>query len=130
MANLQAGLSGTATTTVTEKNTAQTMRSGALPVFATPAMCALMEEAACAALVGCLDPGMGSVGVSLSISHNAPTALNGEVTATAQLTSIEGRKLTFNVVARDDHGIIGMGSHERFIIDNEKFMEKLEKLNK
>lgn len=130
MANLQAGLSGTATTIVTEKNTAQTMRSGALPVFATPAMCALMEEAACAALVGCLDPGMGSVGVSLSISHNAPTALNGEVTATAQLTSIEGRKLTFNVVARDDHGIIGMGSHERFIIDNEKFMEKLEKLNK
>lgn len=130
MANLQAGLSGTATTIVTDKNTAQTMRSGALPVFATPAMCALMEEAACAALLGCLDPGMGSVGVSLSISHNAPTAMNGKVTATAQLTGIEGRKLTFAVVANDEHGIIGKGSHERFIIDNEKFMEKLAELDK
>lgn len=130
MANLQAGLSGTATTTVSEKNTAQTMRSGSLPVFATPAMCALMEEAACAALLGCLDPGTGSVGVSLSITHNAPTALGTEVTATAMLTGIEGRKLTFAVVANDAHGIIGKGSHERFIIDNEKFMSKLAELDK
>ncbi|MBQ9763102.1 MAG: thioesterase family protein [Phascolarctobacterium sp.] len=130
MANLQAGLNGTATTIVSDKNTAQTMRSGSLPVFATPAMCALMEEAACAALVGCLEPGMGSVGVSLNITHNAPTALNSEVTATAQLTSIEGRKLTFAVVAKDEHGVIGKGTHERFIIDNEKFMDKLAQLNK
>jgi len=130
MANLQAGLNGTAKTIVSDKNTAQTMRSGSLPVFATPAMCALMEEAACAALVGCLDPGMGSVGVSLNITHNAPTALDGEVTATAQLTSIEGRKLTFAVMAKDKHGVIGKGTHERFIIDNEKFMDKLAELNK
>ena len=130
MANLQAGLNGTVTTVVSDKNTAQTMRSGSLPVFATPAMCALMEEAACAALVGCLEPGMGSVGVSLNITHNAPTALNSEVTATAQLTSIEGRKLTFAVVAKDEHGVIGKGTHERFIIDNEKFMDKLAQLNK
>ena len=125
MSNLQAGLSGTAKTVVTDKNTAQTMRSGSLPVFATPAMCALMEEAACAALVGCLDPGMGSVGVSLNISHNAPSALGAEITATAQLTSVEGRKLKFTVVAKDEHGVIGKGCHERFIIDNEKFIENL-----
>ena len=112
MANLQAGLNGTATTIVSDKNTAQTMRSGSLPVFATPAMCALMEEAACAALVGCLEPGMGSVGVSLNITDNAPTALDGEVTA------------------KDKHGVIGKGTHERFIIDNEKFMDKLAELNK
>jgi len=130
MANLQAGLNGTATTIVSDKNTAQTMRSGSLPVFATPAMCALMEEAACAALVGCLEPGMGSVGVSLNITHNAPTALEGEVTATAQLTSIERRKLTFAVMAKDKYGVIGKGTHERFIIDNEKFMDKLAELNK
>ena len=130
MSNLQAGLSGTAKTVVTDKNTAQTMRSGALPVFATPAMCALMEEAACAALLGCLDPGMGSVGVSLNISHNAPSALGAEITATAQLTSVEGRKLKFTVVAKDEHGVIGKGCHERFIIDNEKFMGKLAELNK
>ena len=130
MANLQAGLHGTATTVVTDKNTAQTMRSGSLTEFATPAMCALMEEAACAALVGCLDPGMGSVGVSLNISHNAPSAMGATITATAQLTSVEGRKLTFAVLAKDDHGVIGKGSHERFIIDNEKFMSKLAELNK
>ncbi|MBQ7318308.1 MAG: thioesterase family protein [Phascolarctobacterium sp.] len=130
MANLQAGLTGTAMTIVSDKNTAQTMRSGSLPVFATPSMCALMEEAACAALVGCLDPGTGSVGVSLNITHNAPTALGVEVTATALLTGIEGRKLTFAVVANDEHGIIGKGSHERFIIDNEKFMTKLAELGK
>ena len=130
MANLQAGLNGTATTIVSDKNTAQTMRSGSLPVFATPAMCALMEEAACAALLGCLDPGMGSVGVSLNISHDAPSAMGEEITATAQLTSVEGRKLKFTVVAKDRHGVIGKGCHERFIIDNEKFMGKLAELNK
>ena len=130
MSNLQAGLSGTAKTVVTDKNTAQTMRSGSLPVFATPAMCALMEEAACAALLGCLDPGMGSVGVSLNISHDAPSAMGEEITATAQLTSVEGRKLKFTVVAKDQHGVIGKGCHERFIIDNEKFMGKLAELNK
>ena len=130
MSNLQAGLSGTAKTVVTDKNTTQTMRSGSLPVFATPAMCALMEEAACAALLGCLDPGMGSVGVSLNISHDAPSAMGEEITATAQLTSVEGRKLKFTVVAKDRHGVIGKGCHERFIIDNEKFMGKLAELNK
>ena len=130
MSNLQAGLSGTAKTIVSDKNTAQTMRSGSLPVFATPAMCALMEEAACAALLGCLDPGMGSVGVSLNISHDAPSAMGEEITATAQLTSVEGRKLKFTVVAKDRHGVIGKGCHERFIIDNEKFMGKLAELNK
>ena len=130
MSNLQARLTGTAKTVVTDKNTAQTMRSGSLPVFATPAMCALMEEAACAALLGCLDPGMGSVGVSLNISHDAPSAMGEEITATAQLTSVEGRKLKFTVVAKDRHGVIGKGCHERFIIDNEKFMGKLAELNK
>ena len=130
MSNLQAGLSGTAKTVVTDKNTAQTRRSGSLPVFATPAMCALMEEAACAALLGCLDPGMGSVGVSLNISHDAPSAMGEEITATAQLTSVEGRKLKFTVVAKDRHGVIGKGCHERFVIDNEKFMGKLAELNK
>ena len=73
---------------------------------------------------------MGSVGVSLNISHNAPSALGEEITATAQLTSVEGRKLKFTVIAKDKHGVIGKGCHERFIIDNEKFMGKLAELNK
>lgn len=128
MAQLQAGLVGKATTTVTEKNTALAMGSGALPVFATPAMCALMEEAACNTINTCLEPGTGSVGISLNIMHSAPSSIGMVITATAQLTSVEGRKLIFKVEAHDEKGLIGKGSHERFIIDNEKFMAKL--LNK
>lgn len=125
MSKLQAGLIGTATTIVTDKNTAIAMGSGALPVFATPSMCALMEEAACNAVNGCLEDGMGSVGISLNILHSAPSALGAQITATAQLTSVEGRKLVFSIQAKDEHGTIGKGTHERFIIDNEKFMGKL-----
>ena len=127
MSHLQAGLTGTAMTTVTESNTAQAMHSGSLPVFATPSMCALMEEAACAAVANCLEEGTGTVGISLSISHSAPTALGDQVEAEAQLTSVEGRKLTFAVIAKDAKGTIGKGIHERFIIDNAKFMAKLKK---
>ncbi len=130
MANLQAGLTGTAVTTVTENNTALAMKSGSLSVFATPSMCALMEEAACAAIEGCLCPGMTSVGISLAISHNAPTGLGAKITATAQLIGVEDRKLTFSVEARDEHGTIGKGKHERFIIDAQKFMTKLANLKK
>ncbi len=128
MAQLQAGLAGTATTTVTETNTAIAMGSGALPVFSTPSMCALMEEAACNAINSSLEPGMGSVGISLNITHGAPSALGAVITATAMLTAVEDRKLVFSIEAKDEHGIIGKGSHERFIINNEKFMNKL--LNK
>lgn len=125
MSKLQAGLTGTAQTIVTDKNTAIAMGSGSLPVFATPSMCALMEEAACNAVNAALEEGMGSVGISLSITHSAPSSLGAQITATAQLTAVEGRKLVFSVEARDEHGLIGKGSHERFIIDNEKFMAKL-----
>lgn len=125
MIELKAGLVGTATTIVNEINIAQTMKSGALPVFATPAMCALMEEAACAAVKESLEEGMGSVGISLSISHDRATAVGAEVTATATLTAVEGRKLVFAVEAKDSKGSIGKGTHERFIINNEKFMSKL-----
>lgn len=125
MTELKAGLVGTATVTVTENNIAKTMKSGALEVFATPAMCALMEEAACAAVNDSMEPGNGTVGISLSISHDRATAMGDTVTATATLTAVEGRKLVFAVEAKDSKGIIGKGNHERFIINNEKFMSKL-----
>lgn len=125
MMELQAGLVGKATVTVVEANTAAVMKSGALPVFATPAMCALMEEAACAAIASCLPEGEGSVGISLAISHDKPTALGQTVTATATLVNVEGRKLTFTVEAADEKGTIGKGSHQRFLINNAKFMSKL-----
>ena len=122
---LQENLIGTATVKVTEANTAATMKSGSLTVFATPAMCALMEEAACVAVNTHLEVDSGTVGISLNITHDRATALNDTVTATATLTKIDGRKLTFSVEAKDSKGIIGKGTHERFIINNEKFMSKV-----
>lgn len=124
---LQPGLTGAAVTTVTDVNTAAAMKSGSLKVFATPSMCALMEEAACAAVNGHLEKGSGTVGVSLNITHDRATALGDTVTATATLTAVEGRKLTFSVEAKDSKGVIGQGSHQRFIINNEKFMAKVAK---
>ena len=123
---LKVNMSGSAAAAVTEKNTAQTMGSGLLPVFATPAMCALMEEAACEAVKDCMESGSGTVGISLNITHDRATALNDVVTATAILMEIDGRKLVFSVEAKDSKGIIGQGSHQRFIINNEKFMAKLQ----
>jgi len=122
---LKAGLVGIATTVVADNNIAKTMKSGALPVFATPAMCALMEEAACAAVAEALEEGMGSVGISLNITHDRASAIGAEITASATLISVEGRKLVYKVEAKDNKGLIGKGSHERFIINNEKFMGKL-----
>lgn len=122
---LTTGLIGTATTTVTTANIAATMKSGSLAVFATPAMCALMEEAACAAVNPHLEADSGTVGISLNITHDRATAMNDIVTATATLIAVEGRKLVFKVQAEDSKGSIGKGSHERFIINNEKFMAKV-----
>lgn len=122
---IQVGQSATATVTVTESNIAKTMKSGSLEVFATPAMCALMEEAAQAAVQPELNDDEGTVGISLSISHDAPSPLGSTITATATVTAVEGRKISFAIEASDGIGIIGKGTHERFVINNEKFMTKV-----
>ena len=122
---VQVGQSATATVTVTESNIAKTMKSGSLEVFATPAMCALMEEAAQAAVQPELNDDEGTVGISLSISHDAPSPMGTTITATATVTAVEGRKISFAIEASDGVGIIGKGTHERFVINNEKFMTKV-----
>jgi len=122
---VSAGQTATSTVTVTESNIAKTMKSGSLEVFATPAMCALMEEAAQAAVQPHLEEGEGTVGISLSISHDAPSPMGSTITAKATVTAVEGRKITFNIEASDGVGIIGKGRHERFVINNEKFMTKV-----
>lgn len=127
MLDLKTGIMGQAKVKVSENNTAKMMKSGALPVFATPAMVALMEEAACTTIKDYLEEGEGSVGIKLDIAHIAPTAVDDVVIATATLDKIEGRKLIFTVEAKDTQKIIGKGIHERFIINNEKFMSKLQK---
>jgi len=124
-ANNVKGLPSGVTVTVTESNIAKTMKSGSLDVFATPAMCALMEEAAQAAVQPYLEEGEGTVGIALSITHEAPTPLGATVTAKAIVSAVEGRKITFDIEASDGIGIIGRGTHERFVINNEKFMAKV-----
>ena len=88
-------------------------------------MCALMEEAAQAAVQPYLEDGEGTVGIALSITHEAPTPLGATVTAKATVSAVEGRKITFDIEASDGVGIIGRGTHERFVINNEKFMAKV-----
>lgn len=131
MDKLQIGIIGTAHTEVAKNNTAKTMKSGALSVFATPSMVALMEEASFAAVNDKLDNGMGTVGISLNITHDAPSAIGAKITATSELVAIDGRKLTFKISAVEEtingNKVIGKGTHERFIINNEKFMSKLNK---
>ena len=71
-----------------------------------------------------LEEGSGTVGISLNITHDAPTPVGMEVTCESVLTEIDGRKLTFEVEARDEKGVIGKGIHERFIVNDKKFQEK------
>lgn len=125
MPELKPGLAGTAETIVRETNTAIAMGSGSLHVFATPSMIALMEQAACNAVAACLDEESTSVGTLVNITHDAATGMGKKVTATATLTAVEGRKLVFEITAADEDKQIGKGTHERFIVNKEKFMAKL-----
>ena len=117
--------------TVTENNTALSVGSGSLKVYATPAMLALMEKAACEAVASILNEGETTVGTLLNVAHTAATPVGMEVSATAELIERDGRKLVFNVTANDESGEIGKGTHERFIVLSERFTEKTySKLNK
>lgn len=124
---LEKGLSATATTTVTAANTALVMGSGDLEVFATPSMVALMEHAAMTAVAPALPEGSTTVGAEMNTTHIKPSGLGASVTATAILTEVDGRKLTFNVGARDAEGLIGEGVHVRYVVDRAWFMAKLSK---
>lgn len=121
------GCTGRAETTVTQENTAAAVGSGLVPVFATPYMIALMENAAVNALTPCLAEGEGSVGTRLEVTHDAATPVGMKVWAEAELTAVEGRKLTFSVRAFDEAGPIGGGTHERFIISVDRFLAKAQR---
>ena len=121
---LETGIKGTRTVTVNESNTAKTMGSGTLDVFATPALVALMEETCWRSVADELEEGCGTVGTLLEIKHTAPTPVGMEVICESVLTEVDGRRLVFEVTAHDAKGVVGEGSHERFIIQNEKFQAK------
>lgn len=124
---LKKGLSSQSSVTVSAGNTAAAMGSGDLDVFATPAMVALMENAAMKAVADALPEGSTTVGAEMNVTHIKPSGLGAEIVATAVLTEVEGRKLTFNVGARDAEGMIGEGVHIRYAVDRRRFMEKVGK---
>jgi predicted thioesterase len=112
------------TTTVSETNTAKTVGSGSLDVFATPMMIALMEKAACECLADSLADGQTSVGTQIAVEHTAASTMGSEITATAVVEHVSGRKVEFAVSASDGSSEIGKGKHTRFIVDTERFMTK------
>lgn len=109
---------------VEPSHTAKAVGSGELEVLATPKMCALMEECAYKCIAPHLDEGASSVGTMLNISHVSATPVGMTVTVLATVTGAEGRKISFDLKAYDEAGLIGEGTHERFIVFSEKFVSK------
>lgn len=126
MTELAAGLTGERSARVEESNTALSFGSGLAPVFSTPYLVALMEGAAVNAIAPALSPEQGSVGTMIQVNHKAATPVGMTVTAKARLEEVDGRRLVFSVEAWDDKELVGDGKHERFIINNEKFLAKAE----
>lgn len=122
---LEKGLTYTSTVKADEANSAKAAGSGNQDVFATPSMIALMENAAMNAVAAELPEGSATVGTKLDVAHSKATPLGDTITATATLEEVDGRRLVFRVSASDSTGLIGEGTHERFIVDVEKFMGRL-----
>lgn len=118
------GQTGSVSTLVEREDTALEVGSGSLLVYATPCMVALMEGAACEAIAEYLPEGKTSVGIELNIKHISATPVGMEVSATAEVTAVDGNVITFNLTASDESGVIGTGVHKRAIISTQKFLEK------
>jgi predicted thioesterase len=109
---------------VTNDDTALAMRSGEVPVLATPRIVALVEEATVLALGSCLPPEWTSVGMRVQLDHLAPTAVGHTVRAEATLERVEGRRLTFAVSVRDERGLVAAGKVTRVVVETERFLDK------
>lgn len=121
---IRVGMNGSAEAAVSKENTAAAIGSGTLEVLATPAMTALMEQAAWRCVAPELEEGQSTVGISLNVAHLDATPVGMKIRAEANVLAVEDRKITFAVRAFDEKGLIGEGRHERFIINDEKFMKK------
>ena len=122
---VETGLTHTSQLTVTQAVTAIEMGSGDMPVLATPALMALMENAAMLAVADHLPEGCTTVGGHIASSHLKPSKPGDSVTATATVTRVDGKKIEFNVEARCGDTLLGEGTHLRFIVDRNKFMSRL-----
>ena len=118
------GLKGRAEALVSDNNTAQAACSGALPVFGTPFLCALMEEAAWKSIAPHLEAGQSTVGTRLDITHDSATPVGMKVWAESEVVQVDGKRLVLEVSAYDEKGLIGQGRHERFIVTDQRFLAK------
>lgn len=109
---------------VGEADTALALRSGDVPVLATPRVVSLAEEATVLAVGDRLEAGTTSVGYRVQLDHLAPTAIGGRVTAEAMLEAVEGRRLTFRVSVSDGHGLVAAGKITRVVVEHDRFLEK------
>lgn len=123
--NLKAGLKGNIETTVAKKDTASAYGSGLIDVLATPAMIGLMEKTAQESVQPFLPEGYITLGTAISIKHNKATAVGKKISFFSELTHIEDRQLTFSLKAFDEEGEIGSGTHQRFIVNKERFLQKI-----
>ena len=125
--DLAPGLTGTAELIVGEEHTAPSIGSGKVRVLATPVMINLIEAAALAAIEHLLPAGYQSLGTHLDVRHLAATPVGMKVTATAEVTRVDGRTVFFRVNARDEMDLIGDGSHERVVVNVAKFDQRVQK---
>lgn len=116
--------------TVEEKDFASVHGSGSLPVYATPAMAALMEKTACVLLEPYMEEGETTVGISLNLQHLKASLCGMKLTCTATLVQTEGRKTVFDIEVRDALSVVGTARHERFSVLAEPFMQKAEENKK
>ena len=127
--DLKVGITGEAQDQVTGKNTASSMGSGGIDVYATPAMIALMEKAAAITVQPYLPEGSSTVGTMVNIKHIAATPVGMNITAKAELIEVNEKRLIFKIEAYDDKEKIGEGTHERYIIAIDKFIARVNNKN-
>ncbi len=128
--NLKTGLRGAAVIKVDDSNTAMAYGSGSVSVFATPALIGLMEKAALSSVDPLLPEGYTTVGIKVDVEHIAATPVGGSVEARSELKEIDGRRLVFTVEAFDDREQVGKGTHERFLVQTEKFLQRVAEKSK
>lgn len=126
MRNIKPGISAETMIEVKEEALASSWGSGIVEVFSTPAMIGLMENAAEKAVRSFLDEGETTVGTRVEVKHLAPTPKGMKVKASATLLKVEGRRLVFKVEAWDEVERIGEGEHERFVVDRNRFMNRVQ----
>jgi fluoroacetyl-CoA thioesterase len=121
---LEPGLAATVELTVKEGDTAEALRSGEVPMLATPRLVALAEEATCRALDGALEPQMTSVGMKVQINHLMPVPVGRSVRAEAKLEKVEGRRLGFTVSITNEQGLVAAAKVTRVVVNRDRFLER------